>query len=485
MMLNAALKHLGLAVDLQKLDEPLKQIGDGIDAMTMRAFDCAATTDDDDQILTSRDFVFIQECITGEPLPEVEAIWGPGLHGRTAEHQEWLYDIVHNRHSGLDVDKVDYYARDGRRALRESGEIDELVIANAVVAWGKCTEPGGSCERCRRGQGKKHDRKHLMICYPEKMVGSVSNFFRTRFSLHNTIYQHKTTVAVALMIDDILCLADPYFLIPTGSLAETSVARSGGAVECDALPISRVMCHPGAYLRMKDWIIGQISMTTDPNLAEARKLIHRLNCRDLYKCIDSKQLLCHKKNEKHQAIWAKSEAEITQEILRIPGVHTDPDSGEEIKAGPDDIIVLKCTSHHGQKERNPLTRCRFVEKAKLNLVTAANYLDLPEANPVDKDHCDAFLPSTLQLCTLRVYCRDSYKCGIVSHLFSQYLPELNSEMEQTVQKRERPHGISQDSGDEGGGVYSDDSDDYPPTPEHRGNEGTPSNITPMRGNNMP
>jgi HD domain len=130
MMIDAALEYLGLQIDLSRLDEPLRQIGHGIDARAMRVFDIATDNvdegDDDENILTSRDFVFIKECIWGQPLPEVreyflrensassaatseestsEAAFSIGFVGRPME-KEWLYDIVSNRHSGLDVDKV-------------------------------------------------------------------------------------------------------------------------------------------------------------------------------------------------------------------------------------------------------------------------------------------------------------------------------------------------------------------------------------------
>jgi hypothetical protein len=42
------------------------------------------------------------ECIWGKPIDEYEAMFGPGFHGRPA-HKEWMYDVVCNRHSGLDV----------------------------------------------------------------------------------------------------------------------------------------------------------------------------------------------------------------------------------------------------------------------------------------------------------------------------------------------------------------------------------------------
>ena len=107
-MIDSILEHLGLQIDLDNLDQPLKQIGDGIDATSMRVFPPGDQADqetamDMDSILTSRDFVFIKECIWGGPLPE---LGGQGFVGRPMMEKEWLYDIVCNRHSGLDVGKM-------------------------------------------------------------------------------------------------------------------------------------------------------------------------------------------------------------------------------------------------------------------------------------------------------------------------------------------------------------------------------------------
>ena len=57
--------------------------------------------------------MFMKECINGGPLNK-----GLEYVGRPEREKEFLYDIVSNRHSGLDVDKIDYFARDQRQCRK-------------------------------------------------------------------------------------------------------------------------------------------------------------------------------------------------------------------------------------------------------------------------------------------------------------------------------------------------------------------------------
>ena len=453
MMIDASLAHLGLAIDLNHLDEPLKQIGNGIDARSLRATQHGPSLinseEDDSLILSSRDFVFVKECIWGQAIPEVEAILGPGFHGRTQEHQDWLYDIVSNRHSGLDVDKVDYFARDRRRALRDSGEIDKVMIEEAVVAWADCSDPL-SCHRCRESSKPK---KHLMICYPDKMIGPSMNFFKTRFELHSILYKHKTNVAVAFMISDILCLADPYFHI---SIKPISKNNNGAAKpEYDSLPLSRAMLHPLSYLRLRDSVIDQIVATACPELEPARQLVHRLWSRDLYKCAVTKVLKIHKKNSNDRRIWNLPSTEIVKDIVGLGGVHSC-DNGGTIGLKEHDVIVHKCEIHHGRKHHDPLSKMRFVEKSQLNKISSVHYKSLPEAKTVPEDEYDSFLPKTLMECSLRIYCRNSAKVDLLRHAFEAWWDNANSEMDLTEgpvsphrkKKKHRLPVLSQDSDDD-------------------------------------
>lgn len=257
LMIDAALESLGLQIDAENLDEPLKQIGDGIDALSMRVFNVDGSSDNkgSESILTSRDLIFVKECIFGKPLPGSNQ-----LIGRLEPHKEWLYDIVANRHNGLDVDKVDYFARDERRSLAQAGKINIQILNDAIVAKANCSR--SDCQKCNSGQ------KHYMICYPQKCVEEVMSFYRFRFKMHCTVYQHKTSTAASAMLSDIMKQADLYHEIEGTNGQKHS--------------ISSAVIDKEAFLALDDTIIHDIRKSKSKDLEPARKLAKRFLARDLY-----------------------------------------------------------------------------------------------------------------------------------------------------------------------------------------------------------
>lgn len=488
MMIDEVLEHLGLQIDREDLDAPLKQVSDGVANTSLRVFQqfptehvctccsscvCSKSNEGDGDILTSRDWIFIKECVWGGPLME-----GHGFEGRD-DTKEWLYDIVSNRHSGLDVDKIDYYARDERRACEHRQSMEKIVI-EAVVAYGQCTDPN-RCFRCKQPGATG---RHLMICYPEKMVKAAMDFFKKRFFLHSTIYRHKTTAAVSFMIHDILCHADPYFLVPTSSMGgpgkRTGKKKSG----FDELPISRAMLDPSSFLRVRDSIIDQIACTTVPDLEDARQLIYRLWSRNIYKCASSKTLRMHDAVER--GIWEKSEEQIKEEMLSLRGWHGG--AGEEqVKVSLDDIIVERCSIDHGSKARNPLNRMRFVQRTDLSKL-AGPICNLPDAGVVEEAQYEALLPRIFQENSIRIFCRKPEQVGLVAHLFEQWweniprMTNLEDEKGDDTSNADFPVMMTQDSDDEDGYDCGDDSAfqaNRSPVASLRRSLGTP-HITPPR-----
>lgn len=173
MMIDDLLKSLGLEIDESNLDGPLKQIGDGYDAAQFGLWDKENANKPlpIESLMTNRDFIFIKECIIGGPLPpkgmsirEFKRSSLPKtLIGRTDPRKEFLYDIVCNRHSGFDVDKIDYLARDTLRSHGNDCVADtsnRLIQDKAFVARAECSDPS-KCWKCL--QNPHGPSIHLMM----------------------------------------------------------------------------------------------------------------------------------------------------------------------------------------------------------------------------------------------------------------------------------------------------------------------------------
>jgi deoxynucleoside triphosphate triphosphohydrolase SAMHD1 len=473
MMIDSALEYLGLRINYKRLDEPLEQIGYGpghILNTSFRAF--SSEMSEEESVLTSRDMIFVKECVVGEPIADVQRDTGmsEGFVGRPDSHSGWMYDIVCNDHSGLDVDKIDYFARDKRRCKRDSGEISMLLIDEAFVAWGDCSKSFGKCARCNdKGE-------HLMICYPQKVIPHALDFFRMRHTLHEEIYQHKCVTATAYMVKDILCLADPHMFIsakpyPYPNAVQSDGGRQGGILsrlkrEYDALPMSRAMMDVNCVLQMEDNVMTLISNSTDPELNEARLLLGRFKCRDFYKCVGKIPLAMN--DEGDAMMWSRSVSEMKKSFLLViktyAGEKYTDEYGDEMEMKDGDVIIEKQTIHYGKKKENPLTGMRFLSKHCMNQLS--NAVDkLPRAVDHSQLAPPPYTPLSFQNNAIRVFSTNSAKHKFITHMFEQWresLPEcllgenrrasycLSAMVQRgaPIAQREAPMLLSQDSYDE-------------------------------------
>lgn len=413
LFIDSMLEELGLKIDLNNLDKPLRQINSGIDANSMRVFRPLAV---EDGVLTSRDFLFIKECILGGPLEGFDY-----FVGRQDKKLEWLYDIVSNRHNGLDVDKIDYFARDHTRAIGKRG-IDMKMINDARIAKGFISRPEKGQTRIMKDQPEMH----YMICYPDKHVAEVMKFFQLRHYLHHHVYQHKTNLAVENMICDILCYADPYLRVKS--------------IDGEEFPISRAYLKSDFLVRLDDTILTLIVHSIgDSRLAEARKLCQRLRRHDFYKCpvnqpltidlpiddiddLEGAELKRAQEVQRDIIIWDMSETEIEKAML---DQSKRSDVFEKLEAK--DFIVKKYCYHHGAKSKNPMTRMRFFDK-----MSGEKLFGLAEQLPISKEadmsKYASVIPHSFQNVGIRVLVRDDRKRDAAILGFNTWMLHLEMEI---------------------------------------------------------
>lgn len=176
--------------------------------------------------LTALDVTFIEEIIRG--TAETDRI------GR--QHDKfYLYDVVNNSRSGLDVDKLDYFQRDIRNTnvFTSHDQFDRFIefgrVMRAIPVQKKGSQggqhkvnsktffpfdsPEDPSSRDARiiasatptAANQSDDNYAYMVCYPEKMVGEALQLFMLRYSLHQKVYTHKSVKKVEFMVSFLFC----------------------------------------------------------------------------------------------------------------------------------------------------------------------------------------------------------------------------------------------------------------------------------------
>lgn len=109
----------------------------------------------------------------------------------------FIYEIVANKKTNLDVDKFDYLQRD-IYALNFIAKIDISTMVDQI----KIVD---------NHEVFSDDINHLYsFTYPDpgKAVDDITNLFRTRHRLHLQVYRHKAVISAQLMIVEIFKLLD-------------------------------------------------------------------------------------------------------------------------------------------------------------------------------------------------------------------------------------------------------------------------------------
>ncbi|AYU81817.1 HD domain family protein [Leishmania donovani] len=180
-------------------------------------------------------------------------------------------EIIANKRSGLDVDKIDYIQRDSVACLGTPTFVSmSRLFQGARVVVG--------------------DNDETSIGYPDKLDGVIEEIFLARSHLHRIVYQHRVTKVIDLMTLDALRAA--------GDVFEVSNGKDG------VMPLRSCVLHPDFYVHASDWIVlailhGSNRTMAEPlgsgasaehrreKLAEARRILQRIQSRHLYTTIGS------------------------------------------------------------------------------------------------------------------------------------------------------------------------------------------------------
>lgn len=320
--------------------------------------------------LSDRDLTCIEELI--EPPKkalenlyenkELGSRWGEFVKGRPLE-KAWMYEIVSNWRSGLDVDKFDYFRRDAfflgiRREFDHWRYMKTVRVVEDPVQHVTTLSP------------------------PDKDKDGIrENVLELRRSLHRTAYQHKTTKKFEMHMVKILKLLDPHLeLIGTGG---KKMKMSDAADQLDVQ----------AFMQLTDSFI--VSMLMGRHVPEAA----------LQACDEYERVFCKRDLMRLVGDW-----DLPRELTRAfdvdeiaDGVRESYAFSEEAIPGEslhplakDELRVVLVDLHHGMKTSDPIRRVLFhstkgphmdffLHEDHFKPMRRKIFVFLHEDPPVDKD----------------------------------------------------------------------------------------------------
>ncbi|XP_005953099.1 deoxynucleoside triphosphate triphosphohydrolase SAMHD1 [Haplochromis burtoni] len=265
------------------------------------------------------DLEFIEELIRGPPK------WS--YKGRK-EEKSFLYEIVSNKETGIDVDKFDYVARDCQQlGIPNSFDHQRFIMLARV------------CDV--EEDGRKH------ICSRDKEIENLYDIFHTRLSIHRRACKHKIKMAVEMMIRDAFLLVDdhPDFKIKSSKGEWLSLSEAKGDMEAYIKLTDHViekMCHPKEEKKESSSMEGG---EEEKNLKKATKILQRVMKRDLYRCVGQ----ARKKEGTEN--WKEFKENLREELCKqFP-----------YREGKD-FDVIHIPFDYGMKNMDPLEKAYFYRK---------------------------------------------------------------------------------------------------------------------------
>lgn len=276
---------------------------------------------------SEREITFVQQLITGKKPADCP------------NERSWLFDIIHNAHNNIDVDKLDYISRDcymlGIKSTYDPNRIMNFSTIHNGAIW-----------------------------LDVKTAFDVYELFHTRYALFKKAYCHKVVIAIDLMFYDILSAADEFY------------------------KFSEYLDDPARFCTLTERILGEIEFSTTPALEEARRIIHRLRTRSLYKCAIEFIM------DKPYKITAK-------ELVEKYG------NG---MFGEKDIVFSELVLNYGMHDKDPISYVNFYRR---------NGGRVEEAKISSKD-VSLLVPGRFQETLLRIYCKNTIYVPAVREAFKKW-----------------------------------------------------------------
>jgi hypothetical protein len=226
--------------------------------------------------------------------------------------REFLYDVVSNATSGMDVDKWDYLERDGLYLnIKGSFSCQRLLDQGRVV-------PG--------------DKGTMKLAWPVSETTTVMNMFLARYNLHAQAFQHRVTRCIESMAMEGLRL-----------LRDIEVPGTG-------VKLKDAYKDPEVFIKTTDWVLhlamqGLYAPVT-PEIEQAMHLFQRIQKRDLWHEVGHVMLT---------PAFAYSAEDIVSELSALAG-----------GLAPSEFLLDMASINCGKGKYDPMPKVPFYEVTSMD-----------------------------------------------------------------------------------------------------------------------
>jgi len=287
------------------------------------------------------DFALVGELID-PPKKKLEALldagqlrqgWAGVIKGRPVE-KAWLYEIVSNWRSGIDVDKFDYFRRDALfLGIQRQFDHDRYLLGVRVI-WDA-------------GDGVP------TISPPEKDKDMLrESMYELRKMLHRCAYQHKTVKKIELHMIDILMMMDEHVTV-TG-MGGKKMRMSEAALSLD----------PVAYPKLTDTFVeARLFDGEDPLLERAHQEFElRVNHRALMRLVADWDLPRAGESGGSLARLPDPQAVVAGVLEHYQGSSAPTGCSAQRKVAVEDLRCQVAKFHYGMGSKDPITRVLFFSR---------------------------------------------------------------------------------------------------------------------------
>ncbi|CAF0956179.1 unnamed protein product [Rotaria sordida] len=298
--------------------------------------------------LNEIDIIFVNELIFNELNgQENNQVWP--YKGRDIS-KSFLYEIVSNKLTGVDVDKFDYFARDSYYlGTKISFEHMRFIKFYRVI---------------KVNDGRRH------LCLRDKEVKACYEIYRIRDDLHRRAYQHPVVKGIELMLREALIAANDYLFF------------CNAAGRCDTR-LAHTIDDMYTFAQVDDNIITLIKHSHHPNMNKAKEILAKIERREIYRYIGNTHI------KFTIDFKQKSSKNACQDIIKYCQFN-----GNEMHITPNDLVIQTVELTCGDRGEDPLQNMWFYTKMCPNTATK-----------ILKEQVSTLLPQTFREHDLRLYCK--------------------------------------------------------------------------------